>query len=176
MLWSVNLSPVFFSACYVCLSADGCVQTPAINSKEARYMGYFSIRTNGPFPHCVIMQFLDIQKRQGTLQVFTCPGTANSPLSLTFPGGLSLCQERPLSQGNSSSLLICVLGAMTACHCLPAWMWLRQFADMDVGWSQDCRFMLCSLSLLPSWSPKSVWPGIRVCKGWSLPGVFCDTG
>lgn len=63
-------------------------------------MGYFTIRTNGPFPRGV-MQFVDIQKNKGTWQVFTCSDTASSSLSFTFPGHYPcarnvLGQERPL--------------------------------------------------------------------------------
>ncbi|XP_063250897.1 uncharacterized protein LOC134549262 [Prinia subflava] len=54
------------STCQLCLQAHGCVQTPAINSEEIGYTGYCSIRANGPFPRCVTMQFVDIQKIQGT--------------------------------------------------------------------------------------------------------------
>lgn len=49
--------------------------------EEVGCFWYFTIRTNGCFTHCVIMQFIDIKKSQGTRQVFTCPDTAKSLLS-----------------------------------------------------------------------------------------------
>lgn len=43
---------------------------------------------------------------------------------------------------------------LTAWQCLPLGMWQWQLTDMDIGWSQDPLFKLCSLPFLPSWSLK----------------------
>lgn len=52
--------------------------------EEVGSFWYFTIRTNGYFPHCVITHFIDIKKSHWMWQVFTCPDAASSLLSLIF--------------------------------------------------------------------------------------------
>lgn len=63
--------------------------------EEVGCFWYFTIRTNGYFPPCVIMQFIDLKKSQWTWQVLTSPDTANSLLSFIFRRRVTLSPERP---------------------------------------------------------------------------------